>query len=236
MNCNAAVVSSLLLPSVRPSFLPSFLHGPSTKKNDFSSSSCNNDAISYWKYSCCRNWIGERKKVRSGQWEPAAAGRHPHKDVGTKGREKKKPRETTKKIPTLSSFLHPMQLGFLVRWIRVLLRTTRMLKTRSDIQKEKPNKTQRTKNQPKKKKNHQLLSRHEWNQACSTNPIPSSTNKNKRGKKKCSSWNEKEQEEEAEKLETIKKRSSWSARPFRRLQSSLLITALISCKSSCVSA
>jgi hypothetical protein len=36
MNCNAAVVSSLLLPSV--------LHGPSTKKND---SSCNNDAISY---------------------------------------------------------------------------------------------------------------------------------------------------------------------------------------------
>jgi hypothetical protein len=27
-----------------PSVLPSFLHGPSTKKND---SSCNNDAISY---------------------------------------------------------------------------------------------------------------------------------------------------------------------------------------------
>ncbi len=60
--------------------------------------------------------------------------------------------------------------------------------------------------------------------------------KQKGGKRKCSSWNEEEQEqeEETEKLERSKKRSSWSARPFRRLQSSLLITALISCKSSCV--
>jgi hypothetical protein len=28
---------------------------------------------------------------------------------------KKKPTETTKKIPSLSSFLHPMQLGFSVK-------------------------------------------------------------------------------------------------------------------------
>ncbi len=174
------------LPSVRPSFL----HGPSIKKNDVSSPSCNNDAISYWKYSCCRNWIGERKKVRSGQWEPAAARRHPHKDVGTKGREKKKPRETTKKIPSLSSFLHPMQLGFLVRWIRVLLRTTRMLKTRSDIQKEKPNKTQKKKkkkkkNKPKKKKKKTTNSYHgmsETKLARRTQFLPRRT-KTKGGKK-----------------------------------------------------
>jgi len=38
-------------------------------------------------------------------------------------------------------------------------------------------------NPKKKKKNHQLLSRHESNQACSTKPIPSSTKENKRGKK-----------------------------------------------------
>ncbi len=224
-----------------PSFRPSFLHGPSTKKNDVSSSSCNNDAISHWKYSCCSNWIGERKKVRSGQWEPAAPRRHPHKDVGTKEREKKKPTETTKKIPSLSSFLHPMQLGFLVRWIWVLLRTTRMLKTRSDIQKEKPNKTQRTtKNQKptqkKKIKPPTLVTA--WVKPSLFDEPNSSLDEQKlKGeKRKCSSWNEQEQEqeEEAEKLERSKKRSSWSARPCRRLQSSLLITALISCKSSCV--
>jgi hypothetical protein len=58
--------------------------------------------------------------------------------------------------------------------------------------------------------------------------------KQKGEKRKCRSWNEEEQEQETEKLERSKKRSSSSARPFRRLQSSLLITALISCKSSCV--
>jgi hypothetical protein len=90
-----------------------------------------------------------------------------------------------------------------------------MLKTRSDIQKEKPNKTQRTikksKTTPrkKKKKNHQLLSRHESNQACSTNPIPSSTNKNKRGEKENAVHEmkkNKNKKEETEKLERSKKR------------------------------
>ncbi len=104
-------------------------------------------------------------------------------------------------------------------------------------------KTQRTtKNQKPtpsfpQKKNRQLLSRRESNQACSTNPIPSSTNKNKRGKKENAVH-----EMKNKKNKKRKQRSSRGPRrgapeelgPFRRFQSSLLITALISCKSCCV--
>lgn len=104
MNCNAAVVSSLLLPSVRPSFL----HCPSTKKNDVSSSSCNNDAISYKNIVAAATGLEKERK-----WEAGSENLRQLDDTHTRTSErkregkKKKPTETTKRIPSLSSLPSP---------------------------------------------------------------------------------------------------------------------------------
>lgn len=183
MNCNAAVVSSLLLPSVRPSFL----HCPSTKKNDVSSSSCNNDAISYKNIVAAATGLEKERK-----WEAGSENLRQLDDTHTRTSErkregkKKKPTETTKRIPSLSSLPSPNAARLLGKMNEG---TIAYNPDAQDSIRHSKGKTQRTtKNQKPtptpKKKTRQLLSRRESNQACSKNPISSSTNKNKRGKKK----------------------------------------------------